>query len=265
MNCLTRYFVAIVTALCCVFAYANEVDFDVKVTVGGVSVTQKSSLKDLAGGDSKTIIPLSGEVGQSYKLAVNYKSLPSNRSYPGNLDITLIDVQGNKLGYLFFAINDLSFLQRVGEFGFKVGKGSAQVDVQFIFEQIERGQLAVSQLLNERLFQDTLVPKFGFQMIRPVILPQVSATKLSQTYALDKHPFAVNYTLVNKPNRLVEFQHNLYSTAGNQASLIAQFYFQVSSLEVLRELMYAGKFFDPDAGDIKLVFYPAMGQTEPAR
>jgi hypothetical protein len=29
--------------------------------------------------------------------------------------------------------------------------------------------------------------------------------------------------------------------------------------------MYAAKYFDKEAGTIKLVFYPAMGQTEPAK
>jgi len=29
--------------------------------------------------------------------------------------------------------------------------------------------------------------------------------------------------------------------------------------------MYAGKYFDKEDGTFKLVFYPVMGQTEPAR
>jgi hypothetical protein len=39
--------------------------------------------------------------------------------------------------------------------------------------------------------------------------------------------------------------------------------YNADSLEVLREGMYAGKYFDKDAGTSKLVYYPAMGQTSP--
>jgi len=40
-------------------------------------------------------------------------------------------------------------------------------------------------------------------------------------------------------------------------------YYNDDSLEVLHEGMFAGKYFDKDAGTFKLVYYPAMGQTRP--
>ncbi len=40
-------------------------------------------------------------------------------------------------------------------------------------------------------------------------------------------------------------------------------YYNADSLANLREGMFAGKYFDPKNGTFKLVYYPAMGQTEP--
>lgn len=39
--------------------------------------------------------------------------------------------------------------------------------------------------------------------------------------------------------------------------------YNADSTEVLCEGMYAGKYFDKDAGTLKLVYYPAIGQTSP--
>ena len=45
---------------------------------------------------------------------------------------------------------------------------------------------------------------------------------------------------------------------------LERIYFNADSLETLREGMFAGKYFDKEAGTFKLVFYPTMGQTSPA-
>jgi hypothetical protein len=42
-------------------------------------------------------------------------------------------------------------------------------------------------------------------------------------------------------------------------------YYETYNIKTLREGMFAGKYFDKDAGTFKLVFYPAMGQTEPSK
>ena len=64
-------------------------------------------------------------------------------------------------------------------------------------------------------------------------------------------------------NGLVQFQHNLYQLKAGKENLLERIYFNASSLTVLREAMYASKYFHPQDGTFKLVFYPAMGQTEP--
>jgi hypothetical protein len=43
---------------------------------------------------------------------------------------------------------------------------------------------------------------------------------------------------------------------------VERVYFNASSLGVLRGAIYASKYFHPKDGTFKLVFYPAMGQTE---
>lgn len=63
----------------------------------------------------------------------------------------------------------------------------------------------------------------------------------------------------------VQFQFNLSSTQDNQARLLERIWFNADSLDTLREGMFAGKYFDADAGTFKLVFYPTQGQTQPAK
>ena len=114
--------------------------------------------------------------------------------------------------------------------------------------------------------QDTLVSKFNFQMIRPVVLPNTMPGVRSQTYSLDSHPYAVNYTIKNIDNGLVQFQHNLYQLKNDREEhLLERIYFNADSLDTLREAMYAGKYFSENDGAFKLVFYPAMGQTTPPK
>ena len=127
---------------------------------------------------------------------MQYKKLPSNRSYPTNLDITIKGNDGKKLGYLFLANNGVSALKELGVFGLMVNINGQIVDFRFTFQN-NFGHFDISTLSEERLIQDTLVPKFGFQMIRPIIAPKVDKNTRSQTYSLDAHPYSVNYTLKN--------------------------------------------------------------------
>lgn len=201
--------------------------------------------------------------GKKYLLHVNYKKLPSNRSFPTNLDITLTDKKGRKLGYLFFAINGVHFLKRMGEFGLVVNDGGDLIDVNFQVTPPKTGGLHIDSLTNERFVQDTLLPSKNFQMIRPVLLNKVDGKKLSKTFSLDNHPFAVNYTLKQLPKQNVMFEHNLYATEKGKPELLERIYYRAGDMNTLREGMFAGKYFHPSYGAFKLVFYPAMGQTEP--
>lgn len=245
-------------------SYAETLPFTLSISGAGIDHQSKLELSDL--GEGKTIhkLDFKDSAGTAYGLDINYKELPANRSYPSNLDITLRDGNGNKLGYLFFAINNVAFLKRMGEFGLIVDVNGQPVNIDFIFDSDKTGQLRVAALADERLVQDTLVPKFGFQMIRPVVLPETSPGLRSQSYALDNHPYEVNYTLKDMDNGGVQFQFNLSTTQDNQARLLERIWFNADSLGTLREGMFAGKYFDADAGTFKLVFYPAQGQTQPA-
>jgi len=199
----------------------------------------------------------------AFSLQVKYKKLSKSRSYPRNLDITLKDSQGKKIGYLFFATNGVEALSELGEFGFISKHNDELIDVRFSLTRTNKGALSTRQLESERFIQDTLIPKVGFQMIRPVILPKVSEKKRSETFQLDHHPLAINYTAVDLPDGLLEFQHNLYETSNTSTSLISRVYFRANNLKTLRSVMYAGKYFSNEFGPIKLIFYPAMGQTHP--
>lgn len=225
---------------------------------------QKSfELSDVGEGKTEINFNFKDKNGNSYTFDLKSKKLPSNRSYPTNLDIVLKDAKGNKLGYLFFANNGVKFLKQIGIFGLIVDIIGKPVDIKFIFDKNQKGTLNIKDLENERFVQDTLVPKFNFQMIRPVILPQITSNIRSVTYNLDNYPYAVNYTILNKNNGVVQFQHNLYSLNQEKEHLLERIYFNANSLDTLRETMYAGKYFHKTAGTFKLVFYPAMGQTEP--
>lgn len=52
--------------------------------------------------------------------------------------------------------------------------------------------------------------------------------------------------------------------SGKQFDISKRIYYQADSLSTLREGMFAGKYFDRDAGSVKLVYYPAQGQTQPS-
>jgi len=246
-------------------AHAETLPFDLYINGAGINQHQQLQLSDLGEGHTKHQLDFAASDGRKYHFSINYKALPPNRSYPSNLDITLKNADGDKLGYLFFAINDVAALKQMGEFGMIIDVSGQPVDVRFSFDNDKAGALRVSSLGDERLVQDTLIAKLGFQMIRPVVLPQTGPGERSQSYALDDHPYAVNYTLKDIDNGGVQFQFNLLSTADTKPRLLERIWFNADSIETLRQGMFAGKYFDADAGAFKLVFYPAQGQTEPPK
>jgi len=200
--------------------------------------------------------------GKKYKVTFDSNPLPSNRSYPSNLDITLLDSEDNKLGYLFFANNGIESLNDIGVFGFRVNDGGEMLDIRLIFDEKKSGALQLADLTDERFVQDTLMPSKNFQMIRPVLLKPVGK-QLSKGFSLDSHPFLVNFTAHQVNDGVVEFQHNLYANSENNDELLISTYYHADSMETLRLGMFASKFFDSEYGAIKLVYYPTQGQTEP--
>lgn len=243
--------------------FSTTLPFDLHITGKQFNVQKKLVLSDVNEGKNKINFDFYDEKNNKYNFDLKYKKLPTNRSYPTNLDVTIKDNNGNKLGYLFFANNGVMFLKKLGIFGLIVNIDGSPVDFQFIFNNNQSGRFGVSSLANERLIQDTLIPKFGFQMIRPIIAPMVDKNTRSQTYQLDNHPYAVNYTLKNIDKGLVQFQHNLYQIKQGDMQLLERVYFNANSLKTLREAMYASKYFHEQDGTFKLVFYPAAGQIEP--
>ncbi len=245
--------------------HTKTVPFDLHIQ-GEIFTVQKSlELSDVGEGKTKINFDFEDKTGAKYSFDLKYSNLASNRSYPTNLDITIKDGSGKKLGYLFYAINNVAFLQKMGSFGLIIDVNGSPMDVRFTFGEKAKGTLKLADLENERFVQDTLVSKFGFQMIRPVIVPMAGEGVRSVTYALDHHPYSVNYTIKDMGMGRVQFQHNLYATADGKEHLLERIYFTADSLETLRESMYAGKYFEKNDGTFKLVFYPAMGQTEPKR
>lgn len=244
---------------------AETLPFDLHIKGESLDVTKSLQLSDIGEGKTEINFKFSDNEGKAYEFDLKYKALPSNRSYPTNLDITLKNGDGEKLGYLFFANNGVAFLKQMGKFGLIIDVDGKPVDIQFVFDADKKGSLALADLTEERFVQDTLVPKWNFQMIRPVIMPLLETGLMSQTYALDDHPFTINYSIKAMDNGLVEFQHNLYEIVDNKEQLRERIYFQADRLETLREAMYAGKYFDKENGTFKLVFYPAMGQTQPPK
>jgi hypothetical protein len=244
---------------------AKTVPFDLDIQGQNLVVHKSLELSDVGEGKTKINFDFKDKTGEQYSFDLKYSDLASNRSYPTNLDITIKNGSGKKLGYLFYAINNVDFLQKMGSFGLTVDVNGSPMDIKFTFDEKKQGTLKLADLEDERFVQDTLVSKFGFQMIRPVIVPMASEGIRSVTYALDHHPYSVNYTIKDMGTGLVQFQHNLYAVADGKEHLLERIYFAADSLETLRESMYAGKYFDEKNGTFKLVFYPAMGQTEPKR
>jgi len=244
-------------------AFAKTIPVNLTISGNDFNIAKTFELSDVGEGKTKFNFNFKSKTGELYSFDLKYQKLPSNRSYPTNLDITIKDSNGKKLGYLFLANNGMEGLQKQGVWGLMMDIGGKIMDVKFDFDKKTSGSLSVADLGEERFVQDTLVGKFSFQMIRPVILPSVEKGVRSVTYSLDHHPYAVNYTLKDVANGVVEFQHSLYGLKNDRLTLLERIYFEANSMEALREAMYAGKYFDPKNGTFKLVFYPALGQTTP--
>lgn len=53
----------------------------------------------------------------------------------------------------------------MGEFGLIINVDGKPIDVKLIFDKNKSSNYSITNLGTERFVQDTLVPKFGFQMI----------------------------------------------------------------------------------------------------
>ena len=250
-------------------AMAATIPFDINIAGAGIKLERSFQLSDVGEGKTAINVHMKADDGRTYQLDISYNALPSNRSYPAHLDLSLRDSDGNKLAYLFFANNGVSFLKRLGVLGFVIDVHGSPVDIRLIFDgarykrdQQQGGGLRVTSLGDERFIQDTLVEKFHFQMIRPVIVPEVLPGMRSQTYRLDDHPYAVNFTIQDQAAGGVRFKHQLYHLDVEKGHVLTTVYFDAMDLKTLREAMFAAKYFDPKNGVFKLVFYPALGQTE---
>ncbi|MEE9445368.1 MAG: hypothetical protein V3V19_06870 [Cocleimonas sp.] len=242
-----------------------EMSFDLSITGKNFDIAKNLSISEAKEDKTKINFDFKNKAGKQYNFDLKYKVLPANRSYPANLDITVKDAEGNKLGYIFWANNGTDALKRLGTIGMIVDVEGEPMDVKFTFDKNNSGKLRVKDLEGERYVSDTLIPKKGFQMIRPMLVPVVSAGVRKQAYDLDAHPFKIDYTLKDIENGLVQFQYNLYKKEGDKEHLLERIYFNADSLETLRDGMFAGKFFDKEYGTFKLVFYPTMGQTAPPK
>lgn len=244
---------------------AKDLPFTLSITGKNVDLKKELVISEANEDKTKINFDFKDKLGASYNFDLKYKQLPENRSYPSNLDITIKDGAGEKLGYIFWANNGTDALKRLGTIGMIIDVKGEPMDVKFTFDADDKGKLSVKDLDGERYVSDTLIPKKGFQMIRPMLVPIVSNGVRQQAYDLDAHPFKIDYTLKDIDNGLVQFQYNLYKKDGDKSHLLKRVYFNADSLETLRDGMFAGKYFDKEYGTFKLVFYPTMGQTEPPK
>ena len=264
MNLYTKFFSLTLAAVSASTVMA-ELPFDLSITGKQFDLNKSLSISEAKEDKTKINFDFTNKTGKKYNFDLKYKVLPANRSYPTNLDVTIKDADGNKLGYIFWANNGTAALKRLGTIGMIVDVDGEPMDVKFTFGKDDKGSLRVKDLDGERYVSDTLIPKKGFQMIRPMLVPLVSKGVRKQSYDLDAHPFTIDYTLKDIDNGLVQFQYNLYKKDGDKTHLLERVYFNADSLETLRDGMFAGKYFDKDYGTFKLVFYPTMGQTAPPK
>ena len=242
---------------------AKDLPFTLNISGKNIELKKELVISEATEDKTKINFDFKDKQGVDYNFDLKYKKLPDNRSYPTNLDITLKDGKGQKLGYIFWANNGTESLKALGTIGMIIDINGEPMDLKFTFDADDKGNFSVKDLDDERYVSDTLIPKKGFQMIRPMLLPVVSDGVRHQAYDLDAHPFKIDYTLKNIDNGLVQFQYNLYKKDGDKDHLLERIYFNADSIETLRNGMFAGKYFDKEYGTFKLVFYPTMGQTTP--
>lgn len=245
--------------------FAKDLPFTLNISGKNFDLEKELVISEATGDKTKINFGFKDKSGADYTFDLKYKKLPANRSYPSNLDITVKDGADNKLGYIFWANNGTEALKRLGTIGMVVDINGEPMDVKLIFDKEDKGNFSVKELDGERYVSDTLIPKKGFQMIRPMLVPVVSDGTRQQAYDLDAHPFKIDYTLKDIDNGLVQFQYNLYKKNADKAHLLERIYFNADSIETLRDGMFAGKYFDKEYGTFKLVFYPTMGQTAPPK
>lgn len=243
--------------------FAQDLPFTLNISGKNIDLQKELVISEPTGDKTEINFDFKDKLGAAYNFDLKYKKLPDNRSYPSNLDITLKDGEGQKLGYIFWANNGTEALKQLGTIGMIVDINGEPMDLKFTFDADDKGDFSVKGLDDERFVSDTLIPKKGFQMIRPMLLPIVSDGVRKQAYDLDAHPFKIDLTLKDIDNGLVQLQYNLYKKDGDKDHLLKRTYFNADSLETLRDGMFAGKYFDDEYGTFKLVFYPTMGQTTP--
>lgn len=248
-----------------IFEKISELPFELKIKWWNIDISKNLLLSQVWWKNTEINFDFESEKWEKYNFDLKYKNLAKNRSYPTNLDITIKNWEWEKLWYLFWANNWIEFLKQMWEFWLIINIEWNPVDIKFIFDENISGNLTIENLWNERFVQDTLVSKFNFQMIRPIIVPKVNKNLRSVTYSLDNNPYSVNYSIKNLEKWVVQFQYNLYSTKNNSEELLERIYFNAKNIKTIREAMFAWKYFDKKDWAFKLVFYPTMGQLEPIK
>lgn len=95
---------------------AKTIPFELEIKSDGTDIKKNLELSDA--GEDKTKINFDFALnGKKYNFDLRSVKLADNRSYPQNLDVNIKDKDGNRLGYIFYAFNSVSFLQKMGEFG----------------------------------------------------------------------------------------------------------------------------------------------------
>lgn len=257
---------SILTVVTLFLSLVCKAEIPIKLSIQGkyFNVEKKITLGDPGTKNSTHKISFLNTNNEKYTLYLDYKNLPNTRSFPTNIDLT-IKKGKRKLGYLFFALNSLDYLKKIGSFGIKFLDQGEVVDIHLFTENRSIGSISFNKLNFERFFQDTLLPLKNFQMIRPVIVPIVAKNVRSKEFNLDNHPYSVEYKILNKGSGIVEFQHNFYHGKYRYKKMLFQVYFTASSIKNLREAMFAAKVFGFKDAPAKLVFYPALGQTEASK
>ncbi len=245
-------------------AYAGMHPFAVHIRGSAFDTQERLALSDIGEGKTAIHVRFKSRAGQAYNFDMQYHQV-SKRSHPASLDITLSDMQGNPLGRLSFAVDHLDFFKQLGVFGFKVNIDGEPVDVQLVWSGHKKGHVQAKDLTQERFFQDTQVPKWGFQMPHTLSLKPQGSHTLDAIHQLGKHPYAVRYTIVDRANGGIRFKHQLYRLEQNTPHLLSSVYFNADDLQTLRKVSYVAEHFDAHDGVFKLIFYTPLGQSKPKK
>jgi len=102
---MMRYLCLLVMMFIYATAAADTLPFELSITGKNFDVRESLELSGVGEGKTRIGRDFKDKFGKPFRFDLNYKALPENRSYPANLDITVSDGSGEKLGYLFFANN----------------------------------------------------------------------------------------------------------------------------------------------------------------